>query len=278
MNKSFHYHTLASIYLLLVCTTSQGSQLNNNLLTKNENIHIAVASNFLSTAKQLKSLFEKETQHSITLISASTGQLTHQILNDAPFSVFLSANKQHPNIIKSKLNLPNKNMFKYAEGSLVLITHKPIKQFPNLSLTYKGAAKIYAQMEKDVINQILMSSGKIAMANDKLAPYGRATTEVLTALNLFDVVKSKTIKGQNIAQTHQFFTSKSVDSAFIAKSQLTSTELNKGFVNVSTQWHQPIEQWGLVITESPAAQAFVQFLSHPSAQSIIQNNGYGTPN
>jgi molybdate transport system substrate-binding protein len=251
-----------------------------------QTINIAVACNFLSTAKQLETLFEKNTPYSINIITASTGQLSHQILNAAPFSVFLSANKQHPQSLQSELNLPADNLFQYAQGSLLLVSHNPINQIPSFTLPIKNPKATYTELEKNIVRQVLESANKVAIANQKLAPYGRATIEALTTLDLLSTIKNKTITGQNIAQTHQFFTSKSVDAAFIAKSQLSDLTLQsnmdkksiKGIIAISRQWHKPIEQWGLLIKESPAAKAFVTFIASSEALMIIKNNGYDTPN
>jgi molybdate transport system substrate-binding protein len=257
-----------------------------------DTINIATASNFLTTAKQLKIAFEKssaekENPHRVNIISASTGQLSHQILNGAPYSVFLAANKQHPELLQAKLKLPSDNLFPYAQGSLVLVSHNPITQVPSLHTSLKdllskpsaanAANRAYTELETNIVRQVLTSANKVAMANGKLAPYGRASTEVLTSLNLLDSVKNKTVTGQNISQTHQFFVSGSVDAAFIASSQLTglaSKEKYKGIIPISKQLHKPIGQWGLMLNNSPASKAFTAFLSQPMAISIIKNNGY----
>ncbi|MFT6153497.1 MAG: molybdate transport system substrate-binding protein [Bermanella sp.] len=249
---------------------------------KNENINVAVASNFLSTAKELKLAFENKTPYLINIITASTGQLSHQILNGAPFDVFLSANKQHPEFLLDKLKLNSKNLFLYAQGSLVLISRNPVNNFPDFSDSLKDTHKAYTKLERDIISQIITQANKVAIANSKLAPYGRATIEALTSLNLIESMKNKTVTGQNIAQTHQFFTSGSAEAAFIANSQFASLNLqNKDFSNkiksiipISNKLHKPIEQWGLRLTETAAAQAFIKFLSEPVAIKIITDNGY----
>jgi molybdate transport system substrate-binding protein len=281
---------LARCFCILLVVTALSNQSHGDFIdaqTVNEQtINIAVASNFLSTAKQLEILFEKNTPYSINIITASTGQLSHQILNAAPFSVFLSANKQHPQSLQSELNLPAGNLFQYAQGSLLLLSHNPISQIPSFTRPIKNPQATYTKLEKDIIRQVLESANKVAIANQKLAPYGRATIEALTTLDLLGTIKNKTITGQNIAQTHQFFTSKSVDAAFIAKSQLSDLALKsnmdknsiKGIIAISRQWHKPIEQWGILIKESPAAKAFVTFIASSEALMIIKNNGYDTPN
>jgi molybdate transport system substrate-binding protein len=277
-------------FCILFVITTLSNQSHGDFVdahTVNEQaINIAVASNFLTTAKQLEALFEKNMPYSINIITASTGQLSHQILNAAPFSVFLSANKQHPQLLQSELNLSASNLFQYAQGSLLLVSHNPINQIPSFTRPIKTPKATYTQLEKNIIRQVLESANKVAIANQKLAPYGRATIEALTTLDLLGTIKNKTITGQNIAQTHQFFTSKSVDAAFIAKSQLSDFALKsnmdknsiKGIIAISRQWHKPIEQWGLLIEESPAAKAFVTFIASSKALMIIKNNGYDTPN
>jgi molybdate transport system substrate-binding protein len=248
----------------------------------NGTINVAVASNFLSTVKHLKLAFETETSYLINIISASTGQLSHQILNGAPFHVFLSANKQHPEFLLDKLELNPKQLFLYAQGSLLLVSHNPINGFLNSSNALKKPIEVYTKLERDIISVVIMQANKVAIANSKLAPYGRATIEALTSLNLLDCIKNKTVTGQNITQAHQFFTSGSVDAAFIAKSQLaglnllnkeSSTEI-KSIIPISNKLHKPIEQWGLRLSESSAAKEFVKFLTKPVAIKIITDGGY----
>lgn len=245
-------------------------------------IKVAVASNFLSTAKLLKAEFEQQGSHDIQIISASTGQLSHQILNGAPFDVFLSANKQHPVSLKQQLNLPQDALFQYAQGSLVLITHQAINKLPTISTDLRKvlssshpADTVASELQHNIIEQVLLTANKVAIANAKLAPYGQASEETLSTLSLSQLIKRKTVKGQNIAQTFQFFTSGSADAAFVANSHwLQSKQDAKGVIHIDPKWHQPIEQWGLTINPSQTSQAFVQFLSQANAVRIIKASGY----
>lgn len=250
-----------------------------------DTLNVAVASNFLSTAQTLKVHFEQSTEHSVKIISASTGQLSHQIANGAPFDVFLAANKQHPTALQQQLNLPAHYLFQYAQGALVLVSHKSIDVVPNLRPSLKNLATAYTENQSSLINSVLNFSNKVAIANQKLAPYGRATVEVLASLKLLNTIKHKVITGQNIAQTHQFFSSKNVDSAFIARSQITESAYTnqsdqnsfKTIIPIASHLHQPIEQWGLVVRGTPASEAFHNFLSQPQAIHIIKTSGYSAP-
>lgn len=222
---------------------------------KQETINIAVASNFLTTANKLKQQFEIQHPNTkLNIISGSTGQLSHQILNGAPFDVFLAANKQHPAQLQKQLNLEPKQLFHYATGKLVLVSH------------LKGGS----------ISELIQNSKRLAVANHKLAPYGLASREVLQNLGLIIDVKSKTITGQNIAQAYQFFTTKNVDSAFIAKSQLIDGGYDSSVmaIDIKPSLHSPIEQWGLLVRETAIAASFIQFLKTEPAQRLINSQGY----
>lgn len=251
-----------------------------------ETIKVAVASNFLSTTKALKSQFKiLNPQHNIKIISASTGQLSHQILNGAPFDLFLAANKQHPQHIHSTLNLPDNSLFHYATGKLVLVSHKTINTLSTSKLDLKNLSTLYNNKQRELINDIINQSKTVAIANHKLAPYGLASKEVLTSLNLLNSLKGKTITGQNISQTHQFFSSKNADTAFISKSQLIDagflhTDNNPAYktvLNIKENLHKPIEQWAVKLTQSAANTAFINYLASNSAQGVIRGQGYSLP-
>jgi molybdate transport system substrate-binding protein len=292
-NKSMknHLHQLCILLTLISLASLSHAQV----------IKVAVASNFLSTANILKPLFEADMakkdiygnkvsgqSHTLQIISGSTGQLSHQILSGAPFDVFLSANKTHARMVKEQLNISDDQFFKYAQGSLVLVTSKPLSTLPNIKSSLKQvlgterpAQTISQELKANIIKQVLTSANKVAIANAKTAPYGRATEELLSHLKLTDLIKNKTVKGQNIAQTYQFFISGSADAAFVAHSHWLQANKNKrysaqGSINIPINLHSPIEQWGLVVNNTPASRAFQNFLMQPHIQTILKKNGYGT--
>ncbi len=63
-----------------------------------EVVHIAVATNFKSTAKKINTLFELNSAHTAVLSSASSGTLYSQITHGAPFDIFFSADKNAPTV------------------------------------------------------------------------------------------------------------------------------------------------------------------------------------
>src|SRR4051794_30187824 len=202
-----------------------------------QQLHIAVAANAQFVANKLKEAFKKETGIDAALTISSSGKLTAQIEQGAPFNVFLSADMKYPEELYSKGLTTGKPQV-YAYGALVLWTLKDIKLASDLS--------------------ILSNSNvlKIAIANPKLAPYGEAAVQALTKQNLLSGVRQKVVYGESIAQVNQYLLSGAADVAFTAKSVvLDSAVSNKGkWVEVNPKWYSPIAQGVVIIRQSDAKQ------------------------
>ena len=59
-------------------------------------VHVAVASNFLTTAEEIAAEFEEASGHEVVLSHGATGALFAQIAAGAPFDVFLAADEARP--------------------------------------------------------------------------------------------------------------------------------------------------------------------------------------
>ena len=59
---------------------------------------------------------------------------------------------------------------------------------------------------------------RIAIANPDVAPYGRAAVAALRTKGLYDAVRSKIVRGENISQTAQLADSGNADVSIVAHS------------------------------------------------------------
>ncbi|TKK69844.1 molybdate ABC transporter substrate-binding protein [Ilyomonas limi] len=225
-------------------------------------LHIAVAANAQFVAAKLKDAFTKETGITAKLIISSSGKLTAQIKQGAPFNVFLSADMKYPQELYSK-GLTTARPQVYAYGALVLWTLKNIDLNKGLSILLDNNVQ------------------KIAVANPKLAPYGEAAIQALTKQHLLPSLQQKIVYGENIAQVNQYVLSGAADVAFTAKSVvLDSAVSGKGkWIEVNQNWHSSIAQGAVVIKQSNAAQMraanqFYQFLFSKKAKDILEKYGY----
>ena len=195
----------------------------------------------------------------------SSGKLTSQVENGAPFDVFLSADMKYPaTLYKEGFSLRSPKV--YAYGKLVLWTMKDI------------------DLSKGV--NALSSTGiqKIALANPDLAPYGRQAVNALKFYKLYEPLQKELVLGESISQTNQFITTGAADIGFTAESVVLASNMRgKGkWVEVDPQSYEPIAQGVIVLKyaekeHSKEAQEFYDFLFSAPAQEIFKKYGYKLP-
>ncbi len=222
-----------------------------------ETISVAVASNFSVPAKEIAQQFQQQSQHKVRLSIGSTGKHYAQIINGAPFDIFLAADAKRPALLEKSQHAVADSRMTYALGRLVLWSTQ--------------ANRVDAQ--GDILESLQYE--RLAIANPKLAPYGQAAQEVIT--KLAPSAMQKLVYGENIAQAFHFVYGGVADLGFIAQSQLLSLNKNKqgSFWLVPQAYYAPIKQQAVLLTPSPAAKAFMQYLSSPAVKQLIQQYGYG---
>lgn len=226
-----------------------------------DEVQVAVAANFTAPMKQIAADFEKDTGHKVQLAFGATGKFYAQIRNGAPFEVFLAADDETPARLEKEGATVAGSRFTYAVGRLVLWSAKPGLVDARGEVLKKG------------------EFAHIALANPKLAPYGAAAVEALSALKLFEAVQPKFVQGENIAQTHQFVTSGNAELGFVALSQVTKDgKLVEGSAwVVPADLHQPIKQDAVILEKGkgkPAAEALLKYLRGDKARAVIRGFGY----
>ena len=231
-----------------------------------DEIKIAVASNFFPTMKELVTHFESitpnsDTTNNIVLISGSSGKHYAQILNGAPFDLFFSADKLRPNMLEKEEVFNNQSRFTYALGKLALWS--PFNEYVDSDgqVLYKDDFRF------------------IAIANPKIAPYGIASKETLTSMNLWQDMEEKLVRGENIAQTFQFAKSGNAKLGFVSYSQILSLNSSSegSYWLVPQDMYQPIEQQAILLKDSSLGKDFLSFIMSDEALDIIKRNGYDLP-
>jgi molybdate transport system substrate-binding protein len=227
-----------------------------------EEIHIAVASNFTEAMKTIVRDFEAATPHQVVLSPGSTGKQYAQIRNGAPYHLFFAADAKRPARLEKDGHAIADTRFTYALGALVLWSARPDFIDAQGKILEGGSFRY------------------LAMANPKLAPYGAAAKQVLQARGLWDPLQGRIAHGENIAQTYQFVASGNAELGFIAGSQLhrSQSEDTGSHWLVPSRFHDPIEQQAVLIKDTPAARAFMDFVQSDSARKVIQDFGYTLPN
>ena len=223
-------------------------------------IHIAAAADLQTVLPALAQRYERETGVKIVASFGSSGTLATQILNGAPFDIFLGADYTFPEKIVAANLADTKDAVPYAKGTLVLWARKDSHLQP-INLDSLSDARVKT----------------IAIANELNAPYGRAAAAALTHLKLYDQLKPKFVVGENIAQTGQFVESGNADLGLISLTMAMSEHFRQlGSYVIVPNVYPEIRQCGVIMVKSDRrveAHAFYAWLLSSPIQSELPKLG-----
>ncbi len=229
-----------------------------------EGLTVAVASNFQATARDVATAFTRATDIPVRITSGSTGHLYAQIVNGAPYDVYLAADTERPRLLVGNGLAVASSFAIYATGHLILWSNDP--QFEKQSCYDEFIAGNYS---------------RLAIANPETAPYGLAAKRVLQAAGLWDQVSDRLVYGENIAQAFQFVATRNAAFGLVAASQAITSQtftatclvaLSEAYTSEAS-----VHQAGVVLTKSkrPAeAQQFLQFILSPPMIELLRLHGY----
>jgi molybdate transport system substrate-binding protein len=224
-------------------------------------ITVAAASDLTPAFEEIRREFQASHGTRVVFVFGSTGLLTRQIENGAPFDVFAAANVSFVNQLDQEgFILPGTKRI-YGRGRITLWT------MANSPLQIE---KIEDLARPDV--------PRIAIANPDHAPYGQAAREALESTRVWDAVRPKLVYGDNIRQTLQYAETGNVEVAIVALS--LSVQSQGRWVLVPEELHKPIDQGMGVIKgtkNEQAARAFSDFVSGDKGREILRKYGFAFP-
>ena len=219
-----------------------------------EEVTLAVASNFLTTAQKVAAAFSAETGHDVVSSHGSTGQIFAQIDKGAPFDVFLSADAVRPATLLE--NRRASEIKTYALGRLVVVSSLPISR--------ETAAQVVV--------------GKtVALADPTVAPYGLAATRAMEGLGL-DTATFRPVLMSNVGQVGTVFTTRNAEIAFVSAAQVPFLAAEH-MLEIEGLYGEITQDAALLARAAgnPAAQAFWDWLSSDAARGLIEEAGYILP-
>jgi len=227
---------------------------------------VVAASDLQGALPVIAAQFEKETGHKVALSFGSSGTLFAQIQNGAPFDVFLSADIDYPKRLEADGFGEGGSLYEYATGHLVLWT--------------RSDSGIDVRRGLAVLTTAAVT--KIAIANPRTAPYGRAAVAALRHEGLYDQVQSKLVLGENIAQTAQLAQSGNAQVGLLALSLALGQTLKAvgTYADLPASFYPPIEQAAIVVASSrqkAIARQFVDYLKKPSTMQALRSFGFAPP-
>lgn len=232
-----------------------------------EKILIAAATNLNPAMDDICKEFEKAYPTiDVDVSYGSSGNFFAQIKQGAPFDIFFSADTTYPARLEEE-GLAVKGGSKiYAFGSIVLWIPKNSALNPRKGLHIVLDSKVK----------------KLAIANQRLAPYGMAAEEALRHYGLWDKVQEKLVFGENISQTAQFVQSGAADVGIIALSQAISPKMKSDgdYLVIPAESYNKLGQAYVVLQrgkDKSYVRKFLEFAQGKKGGIIFSQYGYSLP-
>ena len=230
-------------------------------------VNVAAASDLKFALDELVEAFGRTAPGiAVTVTYGSSGTFFSQISNGAPFDMFLSADVDYPKRLAEAGLAAKDSVFPYAVGRIVLWV----------------PATSRLPVERGL--QVLASPDlrKIAIANPRHAPYGRAAEAALRTFGVYDAVKDRLVLGENIAQTAQFVQSGNADAGIIALSLALAPALAREgrYFEVPLESYPRLEQGGVILARASAPEAarrLRDFILSADGRATLKRYGFFLP-
>lgn len=195
----------------------------------------------------------------------SSGSLHAQLRQRAPYDVFLSADIDYPRDLVSRGVGSQRDLFTYAVGHIVV---------------WLPAASPLP-VERDGLRAVA-GARRIAIANPRFAPYGRAAEAALRDAGVWSSVSGKIVLGENVAQAAQFAQSGAADVGIIARSVAMAPVMRSTgrFWEVPQSSYPRLTQGGLILPwaiSRDTAVRFRDYLLSDEGRQVLSAYGLGAP-
>jgi molybdate transport system substrate-binding protein len=232
---------------------------------ESQTLRVAVAADMRFAFEDIVAAFrEQRPEIEVSAAYGSSGNFYAQLSNRAPFDLFLSADVDYPRRLIREGRAVAGTDFIYAVGQIVIWV-------PRSSSVDVEKLGMQALLDPSV--------RKIAIANPRYAPYGRAAEAAMKNLGVYDKVKDRLVLGDSIIQTAQFVDSGAADIGIISH----SLSLRPPLAGKGRSWIVPRdayprrEQGGVILSwteHREAAEALRAFMLSDKGKAILRSYGF----
>lgn len=229
-----------------------------------DNPIVAAASDLQFALPEIAARFERDTGRSVRLGFGSSGNLRRQIVQGAPFELYMSADEAHVEALHRQ-GLAEGGGVVYGIGRLALVSRK---QAPRLDLN-----ALRKRLESGYLE-------RLAIANPEHAPYGVAARDVLQHAGLWQAIEPHLVLAENVSQAARFALAAESDGGIVAYSLVLAQPLvdRAHYTLIPEDLHRPLRQrMTLIRGAGDTARAFYAYLQEPEARAILSRYGFSLP-
>lgn len=230
-------------------------------LAAQQKVKVAAAANLRYVLEEIKKQYESDNKETEVVITfGSSGTLTQQIVNGAPFDLFMAADIEFPQKVKDQ---------GFAIGEVKTYIYGKVAMWSTTIDVKKGLKTVTLPEVK-----------KIAIADPQKAPYGKNAVELLKNQNLYDQISSKIVWGENISQAAQYAFTGNAEIGFIALSLALAPEMKgKGIYYILPDKICPPIAQGCVLlkhsSQNSETQKFMTYVTSKACDKLWKEYGYG---
>jgi molybdate transport system substrate-binding protein len=224
-------------------------------------LRIAAAADLAHAFDELGPAFEAQSANHLTVTVGASGLLAKQILQGAPFDLFLAANTGYVDQVVKAGACDGSTEHTYARGRLVIW----VKGADGATLTLGALTDPRFK--------------RIAIANPEHAPYGAAAREALTRAGVWSKISDRMVYGENVQQTMQLAQTGNADLAIVGLSLALAQKVGS-WALVDEAGYTPIDQALVVCSHGDnagAARQLAEFLNAPAGRGILRKYGFLLP-
>jgi molybdate transport system substrate-binding protein len=214
---------------------------------------VAAASDTRDAFAEIAALMRESDGVEIGFVFGSSGMLREQVLNDAPFDVYVSANVSFVDDVVAKGKGIADTQRSFAVGQLAIVAAEGV------------------ELPQDIA--AVAAFERVVIANPAHAPYGVAARQALISAGVYTAMANRLVLADNVADAVRIVEAGEAQVGIVALPLVISAD----HVVVPESLHEPIRQ-SLVITtraaNNAAAQRFVQVLESPAGKAILARYGF----
>ncbi len=228
---------------------------------------VAAASDLRFAMEELAAEFQEQRPGVAVKVSyGASGSLFAQLSERGPFDLFFSADADYPRRLETAGHALPGSLFRYAIGRMVLWLPRSSGIDPGRGLETLLAPEI----------------NKVAIANPRHAPYGRAAVAALEHAGLFGRIQDKLVLGETVAQAAQFAQSGAAEAAIIAHALALSPAMQQAgrYCEIPLDTYPRLVQGGLILKwarDPAAARSFRDFVLGQQGSRILRRWGFLLP-
>jgi molybdate transport system substrate-binding protein len=230
-------------------------------------VRVAAASDLRFALDEIAAAFRRSRPDvAVDVTYGASGTFHAQIMQGAPFDLFLSADVEYPRDLVAKGRADGETLFTYAIGRIVLWAPagSPLDLTQGLEVLRDARVR------------------RIAIANPLHAPYGRAAQAAMRSARAWEAAQPKLVLGENMTQAAQFVESGAADIGIVAHSLALAPQMRaKGkYWEIPQALYPVMEQAGVIVTGTgsrPGADAFRTFVMGAESRAVLTRFGFVLP-